>query len=100
MKNYPEPKIGRSILKCDFGTCYNPHVSKDSARRALMNTINNDPVLLEKLIQETNYQPRNKTISPKQQKIIIDRLGEPELWLENSHVRKDKSSRESCPTLT
>ena len=55
---------------------------------------------MEKLTRETNYQPRNKTISPKQQEIIIDRLGEPGFWLENSHVRKDKSSRESCRSLT
>jgi len=64
MKNHLEPKIGTSILKCDFATCYNPHVSKDSARRALMNSINNDPVLLERLTRETNYQPRNKPSAP------------------------------------
>jgi len=100
MKNYPEPKIGRSMLKCDFGTSYNPHVSKDSARRSMMNKINNDPFLLERLKQETNYQPRNKTISPKQQQIIIDRLGEPDLWHENSHVRIAELSRKSSSTLT
>jgi len=93
MKNYPEPKIGRSILKCDFASLYNPHVSKESARRALMNSINNDPVLLERLIRETNYQSRNKIISPKQQEIIIERHGTPDPWLENSHVRIVEVSR-------
>lgn len=95
MKNYPEPKKGRSILKCEFATLYNPNVSRESARRALMNTINNDPVLLEKLIRETNYQSRNKIISPKQQEIIMERLGEPGLWNENSLVRNAGVSRKN-----
>jgi len=100
MKNYPEPKIGRSVLKCDFALLYNPHVSKESARRTLMNKINDDTFLLDKLEKETNYNKWNKTISPKQQEIIIDRMGTPDLWLENSHVRIAEVSRKSSSTLT
>ena len=94
MKNKPKILLVGNVSKSEMAMLFYPGVSPESALKSFMRQLNNDEELYSRLVKETNYDRNSHRFTPKQQEMIISKLGGPD----RTAVRK--SSRESCRTLT
>ncbi|MCQ2212273.1 MAG: DUF4248 domain-containing protein [Bacteroidaceae bacterium] len=64
------------ITKTDLAQAYFPWTGRQSARHMLMAVIKDDAQLMADLIA-TGYHAMQRTLSPRQVELIVDRLGNP-----------------------
>lgn len=64
------------VSKSDLAIAYFPHVGTHSACNKLMSIIKDDQELHSRLLS-TGYRKLNRTFTPKQVEMIVERLGKP-----------------------
>jgi len=94
MKNKPKILLVGNVSKSEMAMLFYPGVSPESALKSFMRQLNNDEELYSRLVKETNYERNSHRFTPKQQEMILSKLG----GFRRTALKK--SSRESCPTLT
>ena len=94
MKNKPKILLVGNVSKSEMAMLFFPGVSPESALKSFMRQLNNDEELYSRLVKETNYERNSHRFTPKQQEMILSKLGAP------GKTTVLKSSRESCRTLT
>ena len=72
----PAEQGPRSLSLSELAQAYAPDLSEASARKRLREWLHFSPELMAKL-QATGYRERQRVLTPKQVKIIMEHLGEP-----------------------
>jgi len=94
MKNKPKILLVGNVSKSEMAMLFFPGVSPESALKSFMRLLKKDKELYSRLVKETNYDKNCHRFTPKQQEMIISKLGGPD------KTALKKSSRKSCRTLT
>ena len=72
----PAEQGPRSLSWTELALAYAPDLSEASARKRLREWLHFSPELMERL-QAAGYRERQRVLTPKQVKIIMEHLGEP-----------------------
>lgn len=65
-----------SLSFSELAQAYGPELSESAARKRLHEWLHISPELMARL-QATGFRPRQRVLTPKQVKIIMEHLGEP-----------------------
>jgi hypothetical protein len=69
----------RTYSKGELAQLYYPHLAPESARKRLYRWIADDKSLREALA-ETGYSIHTRTFTPRQVRLLVEHMGEPETW--------------------
>jgi len=94
MKNKAKILLVGNVSKSEMAMLFYPDVCPESALKSFMRFLNNDVELYSRLVKETHYKRNCHRFTPRQQEMILRKLG----GLGMTALKK--SSRERCSTLT
>ena len=72
----PAERGPRSLSRTELARIYAPELSEASARKRLREWLHFSPELMARL-KAAGYRERQRVLTPKQVKIIMEHLGEP-----------------------